>query len=69
MALLAMHLVLALSLVVLGRWGRAHAAELVWPSLPERDRERRIASVRRGGGLCFVVAGGLVLVALAALVT
>lgn len=68
MFVLLLHLLLAAVLVLLGRWGRRHAHNLVWPGLPQGDRARRVAAVRRGGGLCYLVAAALTLVGMAGVV-
>lgn len=42
-----------------GRWGRRHSSELVPTALPDDDRAKRAAVVRRGGLVCY--AGAVVM--------
>lgn len=59
MGLVAFHLALGGSLILLGRWGRDHATSMSPLYLDEREREIRSAVVRRGG-LASILAGALI---------
>lgn len=58
----------ATGLAAIGRWGRTNSASLAPTYLPEEDRERREAVVRRGGAACYLGAAAMALVAVLAMI-
>jgi anti-sigma factor RsiW len=60
-------LVLAVLLVLLGRWGSRRSRDLVPANLPMAEREARAKVVRRGAVSAYVVAAVFVVVSVAAL--
>lgn len=56
---------LGLGLVAVGRWGRAHAAELPAVTLPPEERSHLAVVYRRGAGACVVLGLALCAVTLA----
>jgi hypothetical protein len=58
---------LAVLLAVMGKWGRANAPLLVPSGYAAKDREHRVAVLRRGALSCHVVAGMVAAVAVLAL--
>jgi hypothetical protein len=60
-ATVVVQLVLAAVLVALGRWGQLRAAGLVVPTLPEKQRDRRSRTIRRGWLTCYLVGALLAL--------
>lgn len=63
---LVLVVVMAGALVLIGRWGRSHASDLVLTAIPEPVRSRKLAAVRRGGFACYVAAAALLSVGLIA---
>jgi hypothetical protein len=47
-------LLLGAAVFLVGVWGRRNAVSLLPPSLPERDRERKVVVYRRGATACQV---------------
>jgi hypothetical protein len=56
------------ALALLGAWGRARTGDLVPRHLTGEDRERRSATVRRGGTACYAGAAVMAVVAVLAVV-